>query len=60
MDLLRELDAGMTWRRFQALKAGLSADSVYGYAIRRGTASKPLTAADAPAYFASFPKAGER
>ena len=58
MDLLHELEAGLTWRRFQALLAGLSADSVYGYATRRGTESKPLTAADAPAYFASFPKAG--
>ena len=59
MDLLRELDAGMTWRRFQALKVGLSADSVYGYAVRRAAGPKPLTAADAPSYFASFPKAGE-
>lgn len=59
MDLLRELDAGMTWRRFRALLAGLSPDSVYGYAMRKAAGPKPLTAADAPGYFASFPKAGE-
>lgn len=59
MDMLRELDAGMTWRRFQVLLAGLSADSVYAYALRQTARPKPLTAADAPSYFASFPKAGE-
>ena len=59
MDLLAEIEAGMTWRRFQVLLAGLSAASVYGYAIRRAAAPRPLTAADASSYFASFPKAGE-
>jgi len=59
MDLLAGLAAGMTWRRFQALLAGLSADSVYGYAVRGEAGPKPLTAADAPGYFATFPKAGE-
>ena len=59
MDLLAELEAGMSWRRFQSLLAGLSPDSVYGYAVRGAAGPKPLTAADAPSYFASFPKAGE-
>ena len=59
MDLLAEIEAGMTWRRFQVLLAGLSAASVYSYAIRRAAAPKPLTVVDAPSYFASFPKAGE-
>jgi len=60
MDLLRELGTGMTWRRFQVLLAGLSAESVYAYAMRAAPGPKPLTAADAPGFFASFPKAGER
>jgi len=59
MDLLTEVGAGMSWRRFQVLLNGLSAASVYGYAIRTAATPRPLTAADAPAYFASFPKAGE-
>jgi hypothetical protein len=49
----------MSWRRFQTLLAGLSPGSVYGYAVRRATSPRALTAADAPSYFASFPKAGE-
>lgn len=49
----------MTWRRFSTLLSGLSPEAVYGYAMRGEAAPKPLTAADAPSYFASFPKAGE-
>lgn len=49
----------MTWRRFRTLLSGLSSEAVYGYAMRGEAAPKPLTAADAPSYFASFPKAGE-
>lgn len=59
MDLLAELEAGMSWRRFQVLLAGLSANSVYGYAIRQAGRPKPLRAADAGGFFAAFPKAGE-
>jgi len=59
LDLLHELDTGMSWRRFQVLLAGLSPDSVYGYAMRKAAGPKPLTAADAPGFFASFPKVGE-
>jgi len=49
----------MTWRRFQVLLAGLSAESVYAYAVRQVAGPKLLTAADAPSFFASFPKAGK-
>lgn len=59
MDLLAELDAGMTWRRFQVLLAGLSAESVFAYAVRQVAGPRLLTAADAPGFFASFPKAGK-
>jgi len=50
------LDAGLTWRRFQVLLAGLSAESVYACVMRAVAGPKPLTAADAPSFFASFPK----
>ena len=59
MDLLHELDAGMTWRRFQVLLAGLSAESVFARVMRAAPGPRPLTSADAPGFFASFPKAGE-
>ena len=48
----------MTWRRFCVLLAGLSLGSVYRH-LTAGPANRPLRAADAPAFFASFPKAGE-
>lgn len=47
----------MSWRRFNVLVSGLSAESVYCYLTSRGGKPKPLRAADAPAFFASFPKA---
>jgi len=59
MNLLHELDAGLTWRRFQVLLAGLSAESVYACVMRAAPGPRLLTAADAPSFFSSFPKAGE-
>lgn len=49
----------MSWRRFAALLGGLSAASVYRALSGEGS-RRPLTAKDAGAFFASFPKAGER
>lgn len=47
----------MSWRRFCVLLAGLSFGSVYRYASSgQAKAQRPLTAEDAPAFFASFPK----
>lgn len=52
----------MSWRRFNVLLAGLSAEAIYRHVTRqgRGSAGRPLKAADAAAFFASFPKAGEK
>jgi len=50
----------MTWRRFQVLLAGLSSESVYAGVMRAPAGPKLLTAADAPSFFASFPKASKR
>lgn len=51
----------MSWRRFQVLLAGLSPAALYRYVTSSVSAAapRPLTAADAPSFFASFPKAGE-
>jgi len=47
----------MSWRRFCVLVAGLSFASLYRYATsEQGKAQRPLTAEDAPAFFASFRK----
>jgi hypothetical protein len=56
MDLLAELDAGMTWRRFRVLLAGLSGRSVYR-ALLAGGPTRVYTAENAADYFARFPKA---
>lgn len=47
----------MSWRRFTTLLAGLSGEAVYRCLTGNAAAQRrPLTAADAPAFFASFPK----
>jgi len=52
----------MSWRRFTALVDGLSAKSVFRIVSRgtEGQRKRPLTAKDAPAFFASFPKRGKK
>jgi len=50
----------MSWRRFTALVYGLSGASVFRAVETRGGKPRPLTAADAPAFFSRFRKAGER
>lgn len=47
----------MSWRRFTVLLSGLSPTAVYRLVASR---KKPLTAKDAPAFFAQFPKRSER
>ncbi len=47
----------MSWRRFTALLTGLSPVALYRLVVSR---PKPLTAKDARAFFAQFPKAGKR
>jgi hypothetical protein len=48
----------MSWRHFTALVSGLSGESVYRHLASGGGKPRPLTAKDAPAFFASFRKAG--
>jgi hypothetical protein len=48
----------MTWRRFNALLRGLSPHALYRLATRQGSRTQRLSGADAPGFFASFPKAG--
>jgi hypothetical protein len=59
MDVLTEIRAGMSWRRFSALLAGLSPHAVYRLSRTQGGRAQRISAADAPGFFASFPKAGE-
>jgi hypothetical protein len=59
MDVLSEVRAGMSWRRFNALLAGLSPHAVYRLVQRQSARAQRISGADAPSFFASFPKAGE-
>ena len=52
----------MSWRRFTVLLSGLSPTAVYRIVSdgTEGQRKRPLTAKDAPAFFASFPKRGKK
>jgi len=50
----------MSWRRFSTLVYGLSPDAVFRLVSDGGERRRPLTAKDAPAFFARFPKRGEK
>ncbi|MDI9600148.1 MAG: hypothetical protein QM323_11775 [Acidobacteriota bacterium] len=49
----------MSWRRFTTLLAGLSPSALYRLLASQGGKPRPLTARDAPAFFARFRKVGE-
>ena len=59
MDVLAEVRAGMSWRRFNALLSGLSPHAVYRLVQRQSARAQRIPGADAPSFYASFPKAGE-
>ena len=59
MDVLAEVRAGMSWRRFNALLSGLSPHAVYRLVQRQAGRAQRISGTDAPSFFASFPKAGE-
>lgn len=52
----------MSWRRFRVLVGGLSPESVFRIVSdgTEGHRKRPLTAKDAPAFFATFPKRGKK
>ena len=59
MDVLAEVRAGMSWRRFNALLSGLSPHAVYRLVQRQAGRAQRISGADAPSFFASFPRAGD-
>jgi hypothetical protein len=54
MDALAEIDAGMSWRRFSTLLAGLSPDAIYRLMQRSARRVQHVTGKDAEALFASL------
>lgn len=54
MDALAEINAGMSWRSFSTLLAGLSADAIYRIVQRSASRVQHVTGKDAEALFASL------
>lgn len=54
MDVLAEVNAGMSWRRFTALLAALSPDSMFRVLQRSGRSVQRVTGKDAAAFLSSL------
>jgi hypothetical protein len=54
MDVLAEITAGMSWRRFSALLAGLSPDAMFRVVQRSERRVQHVSGAEAGAFFAGL------